>query len=134
MTSQDNPTRDKSKKFLMETIQYLKEMSIAWGWARRTIRALTMIARRWAVHDVMMHPLTSGGSQYIGEGTELPSGASNGQQSAADSNFCEPWVADSNFGNFIEEWTAMERDLLNSNMVLTDGENVDMSQFLVNMD
>ncbi|KAL3264982.1 hypothetical protein ABHI18_000259 [Aspergillus niger] len=52
-TSKDHQIRDKSRQLFLETLQYLEQMSIAWGWAKRSVRALSMIARKWRVHDIL---------------------------------------------------------------------------------
>ncbi|RDH27426.1 fungal-specific transcription factor domain-domain-containing protein [Aspergillus welwitschiae] len=52
-TSKDHQIRDKSRQLFLETLRYLEQMSIAWGWAKRSVRALGMIARKWRVHDIL---------------------------------------------------------------------------------
>ncbi|GKZ53002.1 hypothetical protein AnigIFM49718_003656 [Aspergillus niger] len=52
-TAKDHQIRDKSRQLFLETLQYLEQMSIAWGWAKRSVRALSMIARKWRVHDIL---------------------------------------------------------------------------------
>ncbi|PYH34892.1 uncharacterized protein BO87DRAFT_358019 [Aspergillus neoniger CBS 115656] len=52
MTSKDRQMRDKSRQLFLETLHYLEQMSIAWGWARRSVRALGLVSRKWRVHDI----------------------------------------------------------------------------------
>ncbi|KAJ5113839.1 fungal-specific transcription factor domain-containing protein [Penicillium angulare] len=65
---------------------------------------------------------------------ELPSGTYTGLLENSDAATFDPRVTDSNFTDFIDEWTSMERDSLNFNAVPMWGESPDMSQFLTNMD
>ncbi|GLB01636.1 hypothetical protein AtubIFM57258_000045 [Aspergillus tubingensis] len=53
MTSKDRQMRDKSRQLFLETLHYLEQMSIAWGWAKRSVRALGLVSRKWRVHDIL---------------------------------------------------------------------------------
>ncbi|KAL3479542.1 fungal-specific transcription factor domain-containing protein [Aspergillus californicus] len=50
MASPDQLLQEGSKRLFIETLGYLQDMSIAWGWAQRSIRALVSISQKWATH------------------------------------------------------------------------------------
>lgn len=51
MTSNDELTKDKSRRLLLLTVQYLREMSVAWGWSQRAVVAVKHIAEKWLKED-----------------------------------------------------------------------------------
>lgn len=51
MTSNDELTKDKSRRLLLPTVQYLREMSVAWGWSQRAVVAVKHIAEKWLKED-----------------------------------------------------------------------------------
>ncbi|PYI11002.1 hypothetical protein BO78DRAFT_466665 [Aspergillus sclerotiicarbonarius CBS 121057] len=52
-TSKSPQVRDKSRQLFLETLRCLEQMSIAWGRAKRSVRALFMVARKWNVDDIL---------------------------------------------------------------------------------
>lgn len=51
MTSNDELIKDKSRRLLLATFQYLREMSVAWGWSQRAVIAVKHIAEKWLKED-----------------------------------------------------------------------------------
>ncbi|CRG88784.1 Nitrogen assimilation transcription factor nirA [Talaromyces islandicus] len=53
MTSNDRIVQEKAKSLFIETAKYIKEMSTAWAWSRRALRALILIAQRWSLDQYL---------------------------------------------------------------------------------
>lgn len=121
MTSNGELIKDKSRRLLLSTVQYLREMSVAWGWSQRAVVAVKHIAEKWLKED----STEMLGLQETNTGTEgqmqpaVFSAGDPSRQTPAPGGNVEPEIA------FLESlnWDDILQPDLNWDSILQDDPN-----------
>lgn len=99
-------------------------MSIAWRWAGRTIRTLSMTAQKWAIHDFFNQHGTHEESNFPGRKTRL---FNDNYSQEADDLLSVPELGLNDPVDFLNEWHFAE-------FCPPTVETRDISEFLANTD